>query len=324
MKREFLVDDSDGESGGSSFLAGIKYTFKKKILPNYILYLFLLPALAYLIIFHYWPIYGAQIAFKDFKPGLGIIGSPWVGLKHFERFLTSYMFVTLIKNTLTISLYQIFAGLPFSILLAISLQYSFSKTFKKFAQTATYAPHFISQVVMVGIMLIFLSPQNGIINIIIKNLGGDPVFFMGNPDLFKHIYVWSGVWQGVGWGSIIFLAVLTNVNPELHEAAKIDGANKLQRVWNIDIPVIMPTAIILLIMDMGKALSIGFEKIYLMQNDTNVMVSEVISTYTYKLGILNAEYSYTAAIGLFNNIINLTLLLIVNKLAKRFTDHSLF
>lgn len=298
--------------------------FKKKIIPNYILYLFLFFPLLYLAIFHYWPMYGAQIAFKDYNAGLGIVGSNWVGLKHFERFFHSYMFSTLLKNTLVISLYQIFAGLPFAIFLAISLQYSFNRGFKKFAQTVTYAPHFISQTVLVGMMLILLSPRNGLANILIKGLGFDPIFFMGIPELFKHIYVLSGIWQEVGWASIIFIAVLINVNPELHEVATIDGANKFQRVWNIDIPVIMPTAVIILILNLGRALNLGFEKIYLMQNDINIMHSEVIATYVYKMGILNGQISYTTAIGLFNNIVNLVLLLVVNKIAKRFTENSLF
>lgn len=297
---------------------------KKKILPNYILYLFLVPSIVYLVLFVYWPIYGVQIAFKDFRAGLGIMGSPWVGFKHFERFFSSYLVWSLIKNTLILSIYHLLAGFPLSIVMAICLQYSFSKRFKKIVQTVTYAPHFISQVVMVGMMLVFLSPNSGIINTIIKALGGSSIYFMGKPDLFKHIYVWSGIWQQLGWSSIIYIAVLSNVNPELHEAAIVDGANKLKRMWYIDVPVLLPTAVIILVMDMGRIMSIGFEKVYLLQNDTNIMVSEIIATYTYKLGILNGQYSFTTAVGLFNNVVNLVLLIIVNSMAAKLSDTSLF
>ena len=301
-----------------------KEIIKKKIMPNYTLYIFLIPALVYLAIFIFWPLYGIQIAFKDFKAGLGIAGSPWVGLKHFERFFESYIFWTLIKNTLTLSLYHLVAGFPLSILIAVCLQYAYSRTFKKITQTITYAPHFISQVVMVGMLLVFLSPDTGVINNIIKALGGKPIFFMGTPELFKHIYVWSDIWQQLGWSSIIFIAVLTNVNPELHEAAIVDGATKLKRVFNIDIPILLPTSVMVFILNMGRIMSLGFEKVYLMQNDTNMMVSEIISTYTYRLGILNAQYSFTTAVGLFNNIINLILLLFVNKVVGKLTKSSLF
>lgn len=313
-----------GSSKKSFSTNRFKYIVEKKILPNYILYLFLLPALVYLAIFHYWPMYGVQIAFKDFKAGLGIAGSPWVGLKHFRMFTQSFIFSVLLKNTITLSLYGIFAGLPFTIILAISLQYSFSTRFKKFAQTITYAPHFISQVVMVGMLLVLLSSRNGIVNILLRLLNLNTIPFLEKAEYFKHIYVLSGVWQSVGWSSILYIAVLTNVSVELHEAAIIDGANKFQRVKAIDIPVILPTIVIMLTLSMGRVLSLGFEKIYLMQNDINIIASEVISTYTYKIGILSAEHSYSTAIGLFNNVINLLLLVIVNWISKRLTENSLF
>lgn len=268
--------------------------------------------------------YGIQIAFKDFKAGFGILGSLWVGFKHFERFFNSFMFWTLIKNTLSISLYQLAAIFPLSIFMAVCLHYAYSSTFKRITQTVTYAPHFISQVVMVGMLLVFFSPNNGIVNVLIKALGGEPVFFMGTAALFKHMYVWSDVWQQLGFSSIIYIAVLTNVNPELHESAIMDGANKIKRVWYIDLPVLAPTSVIILIMNLGRIMSVGFEKIYLMQNAANVMASEVIATYTYKVGILNAEYSFTTAVGLFNNVINLILLFVVNRVAKSLTDNSLF
>ncbi|NLL70291.1 MAG: sugar ABC transporter permease [Epulopiscium sp.] len=299
-------------------------TIWKKISRNYVLYLFLLPALVYLIIFDYWPMYGIQISFKDFSAINGIWNSPWVGFKHFTTFFQSYRFWTLMKNTLVLSGYQLIAGFPIPIILAIILNYSTMKKISKFAQTATYAPHFISTVVMVGMLILFLSPSNGVINKLLSYINLGPYFFMGEESYFKHIYVWSGIWQNAGWNSIIYIAVLTNVSPELHEAAVVDGASKLKRIWHIDIPALLPTAIILLIMQLGRIMNIGFEKVLLMQNNLNLNTAEVISTYTYKVGLLNAQYSYSTAIGLFNNIINFTLLIIVNKIARRISDTSLW
>lgn len=288
------------------------------------LYIFLIPALLYIAIFHYAPLYGIQIAFKNFRAADGIWGSEWVGFDHFVRFFTSFQFWTLLKNTLGISLYQLIASFPMPIMLALILNYTTNRYFKKFAQTVTYAPHFISTVVLVGMLLVFLSPRTGFVNYMLRMLGADPVNFMSTPSLFKHIYVWSGVWQNTGWASIIYMATLAGVNPEHHEAAIIDGANKLRRIWHIDIPSILPTAIILLILNMGQIMNVGFEKVFLMQNDVTLETAEIISTYVYKMGILNAQYSYSTAIGLFNNVINLTILVCVNKLANKFTDTSLW
>lgn len=294
------------------------------ITRNGMLYLFLLPALLYILLFQYVPLYGIQIAFKDFVAIEGIWNSPWVGFKHFSAFFSSYRFWDLIRNTLTLSLYRIAIGFPMPILLALLLNYTTFRRLGKFAQTATYAPHFISVVVMVGMLLLFLSPSNGVINKLLGFIGIDPVFFMGEAGYFKHIYVWSGIWQTTGWSSIIYIAALTSVSPELHEAAVIDGANKLERIWHIDVPSILPTAIILLVMDVGRVMNVGFEKVLLMQNDLNLPASEIISTYTYKVGLLNAQYSYSTAIGLFNNIINFILLISVNKLAKRISGTGLW
>ncbi|MCI8622754.1 MAG: sugar ABC transporter permease [Provencibacterium sp.] len=296
----------------------------RMITRNGMLYLFLLPALLYILLFQYVPLYGIQIAFKDFVAIEGIWNSPWVGFKHFSAFFSSYRFWDLIRNTLTLSLYRIAIGFPMPILLALLLNYTTFRRLGKFAQTATYAPHFISVVVMVGMLLLFLSPSNGVINKLLGFIGIDPVFFMGEAGYFKHIYVWSGIWQTTGWSSIIYIAALTSVSPELHEAAVIDGANKLERIWHIDVPSILPTAIILLVMDVGRVMNVGFEKVLLMQNDLNLPASEIISTYTYKVGLLNAQYSYSTAIGLFNNIINFILLISVNKLAKRISGTGLW
>jgi len=294
------------------------------IKKNYMLYLFILPSLAYLIIFNYAPLYGIQIGFKNFSAGLGIWGSPWVGFDHFKRFFQSYHFWALLRNTITLSLYGLIAGFPIPIILALLLNYSPSTRLKKIVQTTTYAPHFISTVVLVGILMVFLSPRSGVINQFIKMFGGDPVLFMGRADLFSHIYVWSGVWQGSGWASIIYIAVLSNVDQEQHEAAIVDGANKLHRIWHIDIPAIVPTMMILLILNVGRILSVGFEKAFLMQTDANLAASEIISTYVYKIGIQSAQYSYSTAIGLFNNVINVVILVMVNKLSGKLTGSSVW
>ncbi len=296
----------------------------KRILRHYDLYLFILPALVWYIIFTYGPLYGVQIAFKNFNGALGIWGSPWVGLKHFRNFLTAYTFPTLLKNTILLSLYSLVAGFPFPILLALMLNELNFKRYKKIVQTVTYAPHFISMVVMVGMLTLFFSPSMGVINTLRGILGMESVSFLTRPDLFRHLYVWSGVWQGMGWGSIIYLAALSSVDPQQHEAAVIDGASRLQRIWYINIPVLLPTITILLILNCGSILSVGYEKVLLMQNDLILDVSEVISTYVYKRGLLKAEYSYSAAVGLFNNVVNVAILLLVNGIVRKLGQTSLF
>lgn len=295
-----------------------------KIKANYMLYLFLLPAAIYLLLFEYIPIYGIQIAFKNFSSSKGIWNSPWVGLKHFYTFFTSFRFTALFQNTLTLSLYSLIVGFPMPIILAIMLNYLKSEKLKKFTQTITYAPHFISTVVLVGMLTMFFSPQSGFVNTFIEMLGFNRIHFFGESRYFKHLYVWSEVWQRSGWNSIIYIAALSGVNYELYEAAIIDGATKLRRIWHIDIPSILPTAIILLILNMGSIMNVGFEKVLLMQNDIILNVAEVISTYTYKIGVLQAEYSYSTAIGLFNNLINFLLLVIMNSISRKVSNVSLW
>ncbi|MDI6618425.1 MAG: ABC transporter permease subunit [Clostridiales bacterium] len=295
-----------------------------KILYNYDLYLLLLPSFIYVIIFHYYPLYGLQIAFKDFIPTKGIWGSPWVGFEHLKRFFNSYYFWTLIKNTLGISLYSLIVGFPIPIILALMLNEVKSNFFKKLVQTVTYAPHFISTVVMVGIILAFLSPTSGILNTLIKFLGGEPIAFMQKPEWFKTIYVFTGVWQGAGWGSIIYLAALAGIDPQLHEAALMDGATRLQRIWYINIPGILPTIVILLILRSGSIMNVGFEKVFLMQNQLNMEASDVISTYVYRSGLLQAQYSFSSAVGLFNSVINCFLLVIVNSITRKIGETSLW
>ena len=286
-------------------------------------YLLVLPALLYVIIFNYVPMYGLQIAFKNFKVPLGIAGSQWVGFKNFIDFFNSYNFKELFVNTFAISFYSILVGFPIPIIVALILNELGGK-FKKGVQTILYAPHFISTVVIVGIMNIMFSPTIGVVNTLISKLGGESIYFMANPEYFRHMFVWSGVWQGMGWGAIVYLAALSAVDPELHEAASIDGATRLQKIIHINLPTIKPTIIIMLIMKLGQVATVAYEKVYLLQNELNIEVSEVISTYVYKRGLINNDYSFSTAVGLFNNIINIIMLLLANHISKKYSETSLF
>lgn len=291
---------------------------------NYQLYIFLLPAIVFIVLFMYMPLYGLQIAFKTYRAGEGIWGSQWVGLKWFQQFFSTPRCWEIIRNTLTVSLYSLVASFPLPIVLAIILNYVKNLRFKKFAQTVTYMPYFISTVVLVSMMSLFFSPTSGFVNTMIKSLGGEPIYFMGIPSLFKHMYVWSGVWQGMGYSSIIYIAALSGVSPELHESAVIDGANILQRIWHIDVPTIMPTMVILLIMSLGNVMNVGYEKVLLMQNDLVIDVAEVISTYVYRIGLVNNQFSFSTAIGLMNNIINFIILVAANKLSNKIFGSGLW
>ncbi len=288
------------------------------------LYLCLIPVLAYFIIFHYLPMYGVQIAFRDFNPLDGVMGSTWVGFKHFERFFNSYYFKRLLVNTLVLSLYQLVVTFPIPIILAIMLNELNSNKFRKTMQMVTYAPHFLSVVVVVGMMFNMFSPRTGIVNHLLSALGVEPIFFMSEPGWFRHLYVWSGVWQNTGWSSIIYIAAIAGIDSSLYEAAIVDGASRLKRIWHITLPGLLPTAIILLIMQCGSIMSIGFEKVYLMQNDMNLETSQIISTYVYEAGLQEAQFSFAAAIDLFNSVINCILLVIVNTISKKVSDTSLF
>ena len=294
----------------------------KRLKSHWQLYLFLLPMLVYLFVFDYIPLYGIQIAFRNFKPTLGILGSEWVGLKYFTQFFDSNMFSVIVPNTLVLSLYSLIAGVLPPIILALCLNYIPSAKYKKIVQNVTYAPHFISLVVLVSLIQAFFSTSTGLVNNILEHLGQEEIFFLGNPQTFRHIYVWSGVWQSVGWSSIIYLANLTNVNPELHEAARVDGATIMQRIRYIDIPTIMPVIVTIFIMSTGKLMSLGFDKAYLLQNNFNLETSELISTYVYKRGLLHSQYSYSTAVGLFNSVINLILILMTNAISKKLTETS--
>ena len=300
-----------------------KWNSMRMLKKSWVCYLFILPMLVYVIIFSYVPMYGIQLAFKDYRVEDGIWGSAWVGFKHFKTFFESYQFKDLLWNTLSLSLYVLIAGFPMPIIFALFLNYITNMKFKKASQMITYAPHFISTVVYCGMILIFLA-SDGIINQILTHLGLDPVAFLSNPSNFRHIYVWSGGLQNIGWGSIMYISVLTSVDPTLHEAATVDGATRFQRLLHIDLPAIVPTMVIMLIMKAGEIMDLGFEKAFLLQNSINLDYSEIISTYVYKIGIQGGQFSYSSAIGLFNNIINLILLVVVNKIAKKVSDISLW
>ena len=268
--------------------------------------------------------YGLIIAFKRYRVSMGILRSPWVGFINFQRFFSSPTSMEIIWNTLALSVYSIVASFPLAIVLAISLNETKNKRWKKTIQMVTYAPYFISTVVLVAMMFQLLDSQIGIANLFLEMLGLPTQNFLGNPKLFRHVYVWSSIWQTSGYNAIIYLAALTGINPEFYEAAIVDGANKFQRIKYIDMPSIMPTVIILLILNMGYIMSVGFEKVYLMQNALNLETSEILSTYIYRVGLLNTDYSFSTAIGFFNSIINLVLLLTVNAIAKRTGEHSLW
>lgn len=292
---------------------------------NWLLYVFLLPAVIYMGIFLYAPMYGLVIAFKDFTASKGILGSPWVGTKWFELFFTSPRFWQILKNTLILSVYSLIVGFPLPVILALMINDIRNLRFKRFTQTVTYMPYFISTVVLVGMMSVLFSPKSGVVNAILAYMGGSgETFFMGESRYFRHMYVWSGVWQSMGWNSIIYIAALTGVSQELHEAAKIDGANKIQRILHVDLPAILPTMIILLIMNCGSILNVGYEKVYLLQNSLNTPVSEVISTYIYKIGLQQQKFSYSTAIGLFNNIVNFIILVTVNKFSRKASGTGLW
>ena len=284
-----------------------------------------LPAVLFFLLFAYKPMYGILIAFKKYNMRVGIMGSEWIGLDNFKRLFSSYWFPIILKNTLTLSLLSLIRGLPLPIILALLLNEVSNGHFRKTFQTVSYAPHFISTVVMCGMLTLFLNPTSGIFNIIITKLGGESVnFLLQDPANFKWIYVLSAVWQEMGWGSIIYFATLSGVDRSLLEAAEIDGANRFQKIWYINVPVLIPTIIILLILQCGSLLSVGYEKVYLLQNTTNLSGSEVISTYVYKVGLEQADFSFGAAADLFNSVINSTILILANFIAKRTTDQGLF
>lgn len=302
-------------------------SFKRHVLPYWDLYLLLLIPLVYVIIFSYIPMAGIQLAFKDFDFTKGIFGSEWVGLKYFEKFINSYQFERVFGNTFLLSFYSLVASFPIPIIMALGLNAVLHSKYKKFVQTVTYLPHFISTVVIVGIMMQVFNPLFGLYGIVYQSIFGIvPKDLFGSPDAFPHLYVWSGIWQNAGWSTIIYISALSSVDSELHEAAQIDGASRFQRIRYIDFPSILPTAVILLIMNTGSLMSVGFEKAFLMQTDLNLSASEIISTYVYKVGLVTGggDFSYGTTIGLFNSVINFALLVIVNAISKKVSSVSLW
>ena len=297
---------------------------RKTLFKYWQYYLLLIPALAYIFIFNYMPMYGVQIAFKDFRGNLGIWGSPLVGLAHFKRFIEFPNFLQIVWNTIAINLYDLAVGFPMPIILALLLNEVRSTSYKKVVQMVTYAPYFISTVVVCGMIMLFTNRDMGMLNNIRELMGMERISFMTEAGMFRSIFVLSGVWQSTGWGTIIYLAVLSGVSPELVEAARMDGANRLQVIRHVNIPHIIPTVIILFILRCGSIFNLGFEKVFLLQNPLNLSVSEVISTYVYRIGLLGAQFSYSTAIGLFNTICNVILLIAVNKISAKISETSLW
>jgi putative aldouronate transport system permease protein len=310
-------------SGTNARRQGLGERLARELDRNKHIWLMMLPVLAYYLLFHYQPMYGAQIAFKNFSPGRGIWGSSWAGLQHFEAFFRSYYAWRIIRNTLVLNFNQVVWGFPAPIILALLLNELAGERFKRTVQTVTYLPHFISMVVVCGMLIDFLA-RDGVVNQIITALGGKAVPFMIEPQWFSTIYVGSNIWQELGWGSIVYLAALSAINPELYEAARVDGAGRWRQTWNVTLPGIAPTIVIMLILRMGRIMSVGAEKILLLYNPNIYETADVISTFVYRKGLLEMSYSYSTAVNLFNSAINFLMLVWVNRLSRRMTETSLW
>lgn len=295
----------------------------KDLHRNKYLYMMAIPVIAYYIIFHYKPMYGALIAFKDFSPIKGIMGSPWVGFKHFFDFFNDYYFVRIVRNTIVISFSSLIFGFPAPIILALLMNELKNRTFTRAVQTITYMPHFISLVVICGLIRSFTA-DDGVVTYIFSILGAEKVSMLNKSELFVPIYVISGIWQGVGWGSIIYLSALQSIDVQLYEAATIDGAGYLRQAWHITLPGIMPTIVIMLILRMGHLMSVGYEKVILLYNPAIYETSDVISSYVYRKGLLEFNWSYSSAVGLFNSVINFMMLIIANKISRKVNETSLW
>ncbi len=296
----------------------------RDIVQSWQLYLFVLPGVIFYIVFHYMPLYGIQIAFKDYKAVLGIDGSQWVGLKHFIEFFNSHLCLTLIRNTLLINLYELLWGFPIPVLLALMLNRIGAARFKKFTQTVIYIPHFVSTVVLAGMLYIFLDPANGVVNKALVALGLPAQYFMAENRWFRFVFVGSGIWQNAGWGTIIYLAALTSIDPELYEAAKLDGASIVQQILFIDMPSIIPMAMLMLILNSGRIMAGNMQKTLLLQTAPNKGVSNTIGVYVYTMGLNGGQFSYTAAIGLFQNFVSFLMVSAVNGISKKASSISMF
>lgn len=314
-----VLPGRNGQPSSQTFRSRVVRDFRR----NYLIYLMLLPVVVYYLVFQYGPLYGIQIAFKNFSAGLGIWNSPWAGFQHFEDFFTSHFFVRTTRNTVMLGLYDLIFVFPSSIILALMLNEVRNQIFKRTVQSITYIPHFISIIVIAGMILDFLA-TDGLINQLIEYFGGTAIPFMRLPEWFRTVYITSAIWQGVGWGSIIYLAAISNIDPSLYDAAKVDGASRWRQAFHITLPGIMPTVIILFILRIGSFMALQDEKILLLYNSMTYETADVIGTYVYRKGILEANYSYSTAVGLFNSMINFTLLLAANYLSKKFTETKLW
>ncbi len=291
---------------------------------SFFLQMLVLPGVVYFILFHYIPMYGVVIAFQNFRIRSGILGSEWVGLEQFIKFIQNPMFFRLVRNTVLLSVYSLLFGFAPPIILALFLNEPMNRLYRKFVQTVSYLPHFISIVAVVGMLFMLLSPQGGLINNLIYLLGIEPIYFLARREWFRFIYIFSGIWQSIGFSAIIYLAALSGVDTQMYEASIIDGASRVQKMWHISLPSIQPTIVILLIFSIGGMMSVNTEKVLLMQLPLTYEVSDVIGTYVYRRGLIHFEYSYGAAVGFFNSLINIILLIIANALAKRYTETSLW
>lgn len=323
---EVRIVPLDATAGRHMQKASLYRRFSRSVYKYWPYYVMLLPAIAYFVIFCYGPMYGVQIAFKDFRIKKGFSGSPWASplLKYFAQFFESYYAWNIIRNTLVLSIYSLVAGFPIPAILALSMDEMRHNRIKKVVQTITYAPNFISTVVVCGMILSFTSQTSGIINNLIVRLGGEPVAFMYKEGLFPHIYVWTGIWQSTGWSSVIYFAALSGIDTQLLEASTLDGASRWQKILYVKIPAILPIIIIQLILNAGSLLHVGYEKVYLLQNSLNLNASEVISTYVYKRGMIDAQYSFSTAVGLAQSIVSFVMVFLVNAIAGRLSETSLW
>ena len=288
------------------------------------IYLIMLPTLIYFVIFKYIPLWNAQIAFKDFKPLLGVWGSPWVGFKHFETFVHSFYFAQLIGNTIFFSLAKLILGLPLAVICAIALHECWFARYKTFVQTAIYLPHFLSWVIMFGLLLTILSPGDGLLNQIIESFGGKPIAFLTTPDTFRWVIVLSDIWKETGWSTILYLAALLGINPNLYDAAAVDGASQLQRIWYVSLPGILPVIVLVTLLRMGHILEAGFNQIFVLYSVPVYSVGDILDTWVYRQGILSFQFSLATAVGFFKGVIGLVMILVANKVAKRVANQSLF
>lgn len=302
---------------------GLK-TWKRDFRHCWQMWILLLPALIWLVVFCYTPMYGLLIAFKDYKANLGILGSPWAGLKYFRQFFETDIAFTSIVNTIRISGFSLLFSFPIPILFALMLNQISSSRVRKFLQSVSFMPYFISAVVLVGMLNIILSPTTGFVNVFLNHFGMGGKMFMTREEYFLPIYILSGIWQSMGFNAIVYIAALTTIDTALYEAATIDGASKFKQILYIEIPSILPTIIVMFILATGNMLSVGYEKVYLMQSSLNLSVSEVVSTYVYKVGIQSAQFSFATAVGLFNSVANFLIIFVTNAISRRISDISLF